>query len=144
MPDSVEQRIVDNLLGALRQVRVNGVEEGRIPIDPRERELPWIFVGIEETERVEFGGNHNSITLTADITAVFACAVESDALRLARTVRAEIEAAVMRDPRRGMTNPITTVGTHNLGEDGNGLWAVSVPVTIQFQHERGNPYAPEV
>lgn len=140
MPDSVEQRIVDNLLGALRQVRVNGVEEGRIPIDPRERELPWIFVGIEETERIEGSVRHNQLTLTADITAVFACAVEADALRLARAVRAEIEAAVMRDPKRGLTNPITTIQTHDIDQDGNGLWAVSLPVTIQFQHVRGNPY----
>lgn len=140
MAEPIEQLIVDNLLGALRQCSVNGVEEGRIPIDARQRELPWIFVGIEETGRIDGSVRHVQIDLGADVTVVFASDSEPDALRMARKARAEVEAAVMRDSKRGRLNPITTVETHTIGESGDGLWAVSVPVKITFQHVRGNPY----
>lgn len=140
MPETIEQQIVDNLLGALRRCSVRGVEEGRIPVDPKQRELPWIFVGVSEEDRVDGSVRHIQVTLSCDVTVVFACADESEALRLARKARAEVEVAVMQDSKRGRTNPITTVGTHEISENGEGLWAVSVPVSIVYQYVRGNPY----
>lgn len=140
MPEPIEQRIVDNVLGALRTTATNGVEEGQPPVDPRERELPWTWVMFEETERVDGSTKHTQLTLVATAMTIFACEEDARAYRIARMIRAEQEAALLSDERRGLTNPQTTIEPHNLLAGTENLWALELPATITFQHLRGNPW----
>ena len=140
MAESVEQRIVDNILGSLRRTDVNGVDEGQPPIDPREKNLPWAWVDFEEAERTPHGTKHTQIELRCGVLVGYRASDEPKALRMARHIRAQGETALLTDDRRGLTNPQTEIQTHILGQSGEDLWAVEVPVTITFQHVRGNPY----
>lgn len=139
MPEPIEQRIVDNILGVLRTTQTNGVEEGDPPADPRERNLPWTWVMVDETERQHHGTRHTQITLSVAVLTVFESA-DADAYRTARLIRAEHEAALLRDEKRGLTNPLTDLHTHTIGATGDGLWGVEIPLTVIFQHVRGEPW----
>lgn len=140
MAEPIEQRIVDNILGVLRQTRTNGVEEGDPPVDPRERDLPWTWVMCEETERVNSSTKHTQVTLSVSVLTLFKADTDADAYRTARIIRAEHEAALLKDERRGLTNPMTDLQPHILGASGDGLWGIEIPLTVVFQHLRGNPW----
>lgn len=140
MPDPIEQRIVDNILGVLRQTRTNGVEEGGPPVDPRERDLPWTWVMVEETDRTHSSTKHTQVTLGVSVLTLFKAATDADAYRTARIIRAEHEAALLADESRGLTNPMTDLQPHILGASGDGLWGIEIPLTVVFQHVRGNPW----
>lgn len=140
MAEPIEQDIVENILGALRTTSVKGVTEGAPPPNPREAPLPWAWVMAEETERVHHGTRHTQVTLAVSVLTVFEAREEADAFRIARRIRAEHEAAILKDEKRGKTNPMTDLGTHVMGASGDGLWGVEIPVTVVFQHLRGNPW----
>jgi len=141
MAETVEQLVVDNLLGVLRRAGVNGVEEDDVAVQPRTRKLPWAWVMFEETGRTDNGTNHTHITLLASVMVVFEAKVTSEATRIARKLKAGIERVVMEDPQRGLTNPRTEVKTSTLGASVDNLWLVDVPVEIVFQHIFGDPYS---
>lgn len=143
MPDPIEQRIVDNILGVLRQTRTNGVEEGDPPVDPRERDLPWTWVMVEEQERrspPQSSVDHTEIDLGFSVLTIFKADRDSDAHKMARVIRAEHEAALLKDYHRGLANPDTFITGHELGASGDGLWGVMLNGYVKFQHRYGDPY----
>lgn len=140
MPEPIEQRIVDNILGVLRTTATNGVEEGQPPVDPRTKDLPWTWVMFEEQERVHHGTRHTQVTLSVSVLTIYEAQTDADAYRFARLIRAEHEAALLADEKRGLTNPMTDLQTHILGASGDGLWGVEIPLTVVFNHLRGNPW----
>lgn len=139
--DTVEQRIVDNVIGALRvHTRFYGVAEGEVPADPRQQALPFCWVSFEPVERVAHGGKHDRHTMRASAVAVYEAAAEPDGLRIARTIRGFMEAALLVDRRRGLTNPTTEFEPHAVATSGDGLWAVELPMLVTFNHRIGNPF----
>lgn len=139
--DTVEQRIVDNVIGALRvHTRFHGVVEGEVPADPRQQTLPYCWVSFDPIGRVAHGGKHDRHTLRASAVAVYEAATEAEALRISRTIRGFMEAALMVDRRRGLINPDTTLEPHAVATSGDGLWAVELPALVTFNHRVGNPF----
>jgi hypothetical protein len=140
MNDPLEQRIVENILGAIRTTQTKGVDEGQPPVDPRSKPLPWSWVMVEETAREHHGTVHTQIELGVSVLTIFEAKTDADAFRMARRIRAEHEAALLADEKRGLTNPRTDLQPHIFGASGDGLWGVEIPLTVTFQHVRGNPW----